>query len=60
MVYDKIVDFDFSSNFTNQDLQKFSFVELSQRMLVIDQKSSLSSKNLFNMVCYCGKIMDVF
>ena len=32
--------FDFSSNFTGPDLQKFSVFELSRSMLVINQKSS--------------------
>ena len=40
MISDRIVIFDFSSNFTGPDLQKFSVFELSRSMLVINQKSS--------------------
>ena len=46
----ELLIFDFSSNFTATDLQKFSFFELLQKMLVMHQKSSLSSKDLINMV----------
>ena len=41
MVSDRIVDFDFLSNFTGPDLQLFSVFELSRSMLVIVQKRFL-------------------
>ena len=46
----ELLIFDFSSNLTAPDMQKFTFFELSQKMLVMHQKSSLSSKDLINMV----------
>ena len=56
MVSDRIVDFRF---FVKFHLQKFSFFELSKRMLVMHHKSSLSSKRPHKHgVCYCGRIMD--
>ena len=40
----------FLSNFTGQDLQNFSFFELSQSILVIHQKDPNQAKNHINMV----------
>ena len=61
MISDRIVDFRFLSNFTGPDRQKFSCFELSQRMLVMHHKSSLSSKRTHQHgVCYSGRIMDGF
>ena len=42
--------FDFSSNFTGPDLQKFSIFELSWSTLLIHHKSSNQAKDLIKMV----------
>ena len=40
----------FLSNFTGQDLQNFSFFELSQSILVMHQKDPNQAKDHINMV----------
>ena len=53
--------FDFTSNFTCPDLQKVSVFELSWSTIVINEKSSLSSKTPNKHgECYSGWIMDGF
>ena len=56
--------FDFSSNSTGPDMQKFSVFELSWSMLAIHQKSSYSSQDWSGLhqdgEYYSGKIMDGF
>ena len=53
--------FDFPSNFTGPDLQKFSVFELSWSMFVIHHKSYQSSKRCHQYgECHSGRIMDGF
>ena len=40
----------FFSNFTGQELQNFSFIELSQSILVMHQKDPNQAKDHINMV----------
>ena len=47
----ELLIFDFSSNFTGQDLQKFSFVELSQRMIVITYSFDITPPSISQTTC---------